>query len=262
MTTALITGATSGIGAAFARHLAQQGHDLVLVARTQARLDESATDLRALHGVDVATIAADLTDDADCEAVATAAADVDLLVNNAGLGLGMGFTDNPVSDEDYLLDLNIRAVMRLTHAALKPMRQRGHGGIINVSSVAGFAPVMPGSTYNASKAWVTNFSESMAPLARSAGVNLMALCPGFVRTEFHDRAAIEMADMPQWMLLDADFVVESAMRDFLRGRVVSVPSVLYKAVSRLIHHAPNGLLARVATRAEVISRRGKTEDQR
>ncbi|HIV58296.1 MAG TPA: SDR family oxidoreductase [Candidatus Stackebrandtia faecavium] len=262
MNTALITGATSGIGAAFARHLGQQGHDLLLVARNKARLEESATDLRARFGVDVSTIAADLTDRDDCETVEKAAADVDLLVNNAGLGLGKGFTDNDVADEEYLLNLNIRAVMRLTHAALTPMRQRGHGGIINVSSVAGFAPVMPGSTYNASKAWVTNFSESMAPLARSGGVNLMALCPGFVRTEFHDRAAIEMADMPRWMLLDADFVVESAMRDFLRGRVVSVPSVLYKAISRVIHHVPNGLLSSISERAEVISRRGKTEDQR
>ncbi|MGH8791992.1 MAG: SDR family NAD(P)-dependent oxidoreductase [Stackebrandtia sp.] len=256
MSTALITGATAGIGAAFARRLAAAGDDLILVARNDKRLADSASEMKEVYGVEVRTIAADLTRDGDCATVADAAAEVDLLVNNAGMGLSSGFTANALADEERQLDLNVRAILRLTHAALPAMRERRRGAIVNVSSVAGFGPTMPGSTYNASKAWVTGFSESMAPIARRRGVSIMALCPGFVRTEFHERAGISIDGIPQWMWLDADYVVETAMRDLVRGKVVCVPSLTYKVLVSVIRHLPNRLLTQVTQRMEAISRRG------
>jgi short-subunit dehydrogenase len=258
MTTALITGATAGLGAAFARHLADRGHDLILVARDAARLETAAAELAGSYNVDVRTVPADLTTDEGCQAVAEHAELVDLLINNAGIGLGKGFGHASLADEERLLDLNVRAVLRLTRVALPAMRRRCRGAIVNVSSVAGFAPVMPGSTYNASKAWVTTFSESMAPIGRGDGVRVMALCPGFVRTEFHQRAGISMEGIPQWMLLDADFVVEAAMRDLLRGKVVSIPSLTYKAIVSAIRHLPNSLIVALAGRTEAVSRRGRS----
>lgn len=257
MSTALITGATAGMGASFARYLAAEGNDLILVARNEKRLSEFAAELAKAHGVDVTTLAADLTVDADCARVGEAVTDVDLLVNNAGIGLGKGFTYASLEDEERLLNLNVRAVLRLTRIALPEMQRRGHGAIINVSSVAGFAPVMPGSTYNASKAWVTTFSESMAPIGRRDGVSVMALCPGFVYTEFHQRANIDMSGIPEWMMLDADYVVEVAMRDLRRGKVVSIPSLTYKLIVSAIRHIPNGLLVRLAERTDAVSRRGR-----
>ncbi|HZE38019.1 MAG TPA: SDR family oxidoreductase [Stackebrandtia sp.] len=257
MNTALITGATSGIGAAFARLLASTGHNLVLVARDAKRLEATASQLSADNGVDVAAVSADLITAEGCEEVAGHARECDLLINNAGLALGKGFAYTSIEEEERLLDLNVRAVLRLTHAALPAMRQRGQGGIVNVSSVAGFGPTMPGSTYNASKAWVTNFSQSLAPLARREGVSVMALCPGFVRTEFHDRASIDVSDIPKWMMLDADFVAETAMRDLLRGKMVSVPSLTYKLLVSGIRHLPTGLVQRITLRMESVSRRGR-----
>lgn len=256
MATALITGATAGIGAAFARLLAARGHDLIVVARDEKRLSCLATELSAEHGVDVDVVAADLTDDADCSTVASRAAEVDLLINNAGLALAKAFTYVDVTDEERLLNLNVRAVLRLTHAALPAMNERGRGAIINVSSVSGYAPVMPGSTYSASKAWVTNFSQSMAPVGRKHGVNVMALCPGFVYTEFHERAGIDMTGTPGWMMLDADFVAETAMRDLLRGKTISVPSITYKLIVSGIRHIPQSWWPRLASTATKVTRRG------
>jgi hypothetical protein len=133
--------------------------------------------------------------------------------------------------------------MRLTHAVLPVMTARGHGAVVNVSSVAGFGPVSPGNTYAASKAWVTNFSESLAPLAAASNVRVMALCPGFTRTEFHQRAGIDTGGSPEWLWLDADDVVSVAMRDLARGRSVSVPNWKYKVAAFAMRVTPHGLLA-------------------
>jgi short-subunit dehydrogenase len=250
--TALVTGATAGIGAAFTRRLAADGYDLILVARDAERLAAQGKELTAAHGVRVEVLAADLSTDDGPAPVADRLADpqrpVDLLVNNAGIGLRKSFTRTTVEDEARMLRLNIGAVMRLTHAALPAMMGRRHGAVVNVSSVAGFGPMQPGSTYSASKAWVTNFSESIGQYAARRGVHVMALCPGFTRTEFHERAGIETAGSPEWMWLDAEDVVRVAFRDLGRGRLVSVPNWKYKAAVLGIRYTPHTLLAAVGRR--------------
>lgn len=257
MSTALITGGTAGLGAAFARYFASAGYDLILVARGAERLERFGAELAQQYSVKVSSTAADLTTDEGCAAVIDLLGDVDVLVNNAGIGLGKGFSAAGLEAEERLLDLNVRSVLRLSHEAFGHMRRRGRGTIINVSSVAGFGPTMPGSTYNASKAWVTSFSESIGLLGRSENVRVMALCPGFVRTEFHSSANIPTSDIPGWMWLNADAVVESGMRDLRRGKLVSVPSVKYKFIVSAIRHMPLGALGRITTRLAAISARGQ-----
>ncbi len=220
------------------------------MARDAERLAATASELTARYGHPVDILPADLSTDAGCEAVEQRlAADtepVDLLVNNAGISLHQPFLRSTVEDEARLLRLNVHAVMRLTLAALPRMTERGSGAVINVSSVAGFGAVMPGSTYAASKAWVTNFSESVAQAATPFGVRVMALCPGYTRTEFHERAGINMAKTPEWMWLRADDVVRDALRDLRRGRLVSVPDWKYKLAVFGLRHAPGKLLRTVA----------------
>lgn len=247
---ALVTGATSGIGAAFAARLAASGYDLVLVARDTGRLDALAAELRSRDGVAVEVIGADLSTPEGCAPVEARLRDpdapIDLLVNNAGLSLNRAFLTSTPDAEELLIGLNVRAVMRLTLAALPGMVARRHGSVINVSSVSGFAAVMPGSTYPASKAWVTNFTESVGLSVRRFGVRVMALCPGYTRTEFHQRAGIDMSKTPAWMWLDADRVAADALRDLARGKLVSVPGWRYKAAVFGMRHAPRRLLQRAA----------------
>ncbi len=258
---ALITGATAGIGAAFAGRLAADGWHLVLVARDGTRLAAQAAELTGRYGVETETIAADLSTDDDCAQVeqrVAATPPVELLVNNAGISLNTPFLRSSVADEIRLLRLNVHAVMRLTLAALVTMTERRNGAVINVSSVAGFGALMPGSTYSASKAWVTNFSESVGQSARPFGVRVMALCPGYTRTEFHQRAGIDMSKTPEWMWLNAADVVDEALRDLGKGKFVSVPSWKYKLAVAGLRHAPRGLLDRVArdTRGRIGRDRG------
>jgi short-subunit dehydrogenase len=247
---ALITGATAGIGAAFARNLAKAGHDLVLVARDTDRLAAASARLQQDFGVRTTELTADLTQPAGLAAVEEflAAQPVDLLVNNAGLGLNKSFLKSTVDEELYLLNLNVVSVMRLTHTAVRGMVERGAGAIINVSSVSGFAATMPGSTYPASKAWVTCFSESIGMQVKHRGVQVMALCPGFTRTEFHQRAGIAAGQMPDWVWLDADAVVRQGLRDLRKGKLVSVPSVRYKLAVGALKVTPRAVLHRVMPR--------------
>src|SRR5215213_2334357 len=229
---ALVTGPTSGLGLGFAGALAAGGHDLVLVARDRSRLEQVADELRARHGGAVEVLAADLTDRAQLRSVEDRLGDgerpVDLLVNNAGFGLKRGFLDNDVEEEQAMLDVLVTAVLRLTHAALGAMVARGSGGIINVSSVAGW---LPRGTYSAAKAYVTQLSVWADLTYRDRGVRTMALCPGFVRTEFHQRMDVGRGSVPSWLWLETDAVVTAALHDFERGRSVSVPDPRYKALA-------------------------------
>lgn len=241
MPTALVTGATAGIGHAFAVHLARRGHDLVLVARDATRLDTVAATLRTDHGVEVEVLVADLVQPDQLRTVEDRlrepARPVDLLVNNAGFGLKKRFLDNPVDDEVAMLDVLVTAVLRLSHAALGPMVARGSGGVINVSSVAAF---LPRGTYSATKAWVNSFSEWAANEYRGQGVTVMALCPGFTKTEFHERMQVTKGDGFMW--LDVDFLVAKALDDYDKGRVFSIPGAQYKAVVGLTRLIPSRAL--------------------
>lgn len=246
MPTALVTGATAGIGRAFCERLARDGHDLVLVARTASRLEQAADELRATHGVDVEVLAADLAEATDLDRVVARVAStdqpVDLLVNNAGFGLNRPFLTTSTEDEERYLDVLVRTVLRTTHAAGKAMAERGGGQIVNVSSVAGFAPL---NTYSAHKAWVTTFTQAVAGELGARGVRVLALVPGFTRTEFHERASMSTSDIPSFMWLDADAVVDTALRDLRRGAVLSIPDVRYKGLSAVMRLLPDGLVGRV-----------------
>jgi uncharacterized protein len=244
--TALVTGASSGLGLAFARRLAADGNDLVIVARDVARLDSVAQELRTSYGRQVEVLPADLADREQLQRVADRVADrerpVDLLVNNAGFGLGHGFLNGPLADQERQLDVLVRAVLVLSYAAAGPMRERGYGAIVNVSSVSGF--VVMGS-YSAAKAWVTTFSEGLANELGPHGVQVTALCPGFVRTEFHQRADMRMSHVPRFGWLNAEDVVDAALADVRRGRVVSIPSARFKAAVALTRVLPRGVVRRV-----------------
>lgn len=243
---ALITGASSGLGAEFARQLAAQGYQLTLLARNQQRLETLADELRASHGREVATLAADLcTEEGRAAAEQHLAGDgIDLLVNNAGIGLAGEFWEAPMSALQSQLDLNVTAVLRLSRAALAPMIERGQGEIINVSSVAGFFPGR-GSTYTASKNWVTSFTEGIGAALPGTGVRMMALCPGFTHTEFHQRAGLDRPG-PKLFWLSAEQVVREGLRDLRAGKIVSIPSRQYKVLVALGGLVPRGLLRKLS----------------
>ncbi|WP_279367418.1 SDR family NAD(P)-dependent oxidoreductase [Microbacterium testaceum] len=249
MATALITGASSGLGAEFARRLAARGAGLVLVARDRAALDEVAEGIRAAHGVDVEVLAADLLD-ADALAVVEerlAAGGIDVLVNNAGFGLDLAFEKNAVDDEVRHLRLHVEAAMRLMHAALPAMLERGSGRIVNVASVAGF---VPRGTYGAVKGWLISFSRWANVVYRPRGVTVTAVCPGFVHTDFHARLGLPPGQegVPNGMWLDAATVVREGLRDAARGRSVSVPSWRYKALVGASRLLPDAVVVAAASR--------------
>ena len=252
MPTALITGGTAGLGAEFARQLAASGHDVVLVARDERRLADLAQQLGTRYGVQAEALPADLTTDAGCGVVVDRLLDsqrpVDILVNNAGLGLYKVFGTGELEDEERQLDLNVRAVLRLTHAAIRVMTGRNSGRIINLSSVAGFVPRGSNATYSASKAWVTMFSEALAVQLHDSRVTVTAICPGFTRTEFHERARVDMTHVPERMWLSAEDVVREGLADAMRGKPLSVPSRQYRNLITAARLVPRPVLRRIMAR--------------
>ena len=239
MVTALITGGTSGIGAEFARAYARRGHRLVIVARDEARLASTADELRALGAPEVETLSADLSDRADVLAVAARIeredAPVDILVNNAGFGVHLKLVTTDYAAVDRAFDVMNRAVFILGGAAARAMRKRRTGQIINVSSTAGFITM---GAYSAIKAWVTSYTEGLSNELRGTGVTATALCPGWVRTEFHARAGITASSIPEAMWVDAAYTVDVAMRAADKGRVIVIPSARYAVLIFLVRHIP------------------------
>ena len=240
---ALVTGASAGIGATFCAQLAERGYDLIVVARSTDRLEQLRAELEAKHQIRVEVLTADLTNSLDVQKVAWRLSEpnrpVDLLVNNAGYGLKKRFLRNDVQDEIAALDILVRTVMVLSHAAALQMKGRGGGAIVNVSSVAGF---MASGSYSAAKSYVTVFSESLAGELAGSGVTVTALCPGFTHTEFHDRAGINHQGTPDFLWLDADRLVRDCLTDVDKGKVVSIPGLQYKAITTLLRVAPRPLL--------------------
>ena len=249
MATALITGGTSGIGAEFARQLAARGDDLILVARDPDRLAETATELKERYGVAVETISADLGVREEVLPVAARLASteqpVDMLVNNAGFGLRKSLVTDDTAPIEYGIDVMIRAVLILAGAAGQAMRARGRGQIINVSSTAGFIAM---SGYSAIKAWVTTYSEALAGELAPHGVTVTALCPGYVRTEFHQRASIRTGSITGFMWVDLDEVVTEALADVAKGKVISIPTRRFQVMIFAARHFPRSAVRAVSRR--------------
>ena len=243
MARALVTGSTSGLGLEFGWQLAGTGHDLVLVSRDEDRLRAVAEQIRDVHDVTVEVMSVDLSDRRELERVEVRLTDpvdpVDLLVNNAGYGLRGGFLEVGIEDHEKQLDTLMRAVLVLSHAAARTMVQRRRGAILNVSSLAGYTTAGP---YAASKSWVTVFTESLAAELKGTGVSATALLPGFVQTEFHERACMNMEGLPRVTWLKAPFVVEQALKDAARGTVLSIPSVKYRTAGEVSRIAPRSMV--------------------
>jgi uncharacterized protein len=244
--TAFITGASSGLGAEYARQLAARGVGLVLVARDKDALEMLARSIQDRWHVEVEVLPADLLARRPLDKVIRRLTDpdrpIDMLVNNAGFGLPLAFEQNDIEDEVRHLDLHIEVPMRLTHAVLEPMLRRGSGRIINVASVAGF---IPRSTYGACKGWLISFSRWASGRYAPRGVTVTAVCPGFTHTNFHERMGLAPGQegVPSWMWLDAREVVAESLRDVARGKAVSVPSLRYRLIVALTRFVPAGLLA-------------------
>ncbi|HEX4393820.1 MAG TPA: SDR family oxidoreductase [Mycobacterium sp.] len=243
---ALITGPTSGIGEGFARRYAADGYDLVLVSRDADRLKALAAELSNEGGRKVEVLPADLSHAAERDKVAERlTAGVEVLVNNAGFGTSGEFWTAKPAKLQSQLDVNVTSVMQLTRAALPAMIDAGAGTVINVASVAGLLSGR-GSTYSASKAWVVSFTEGLAVGLRGTGIGMHVVCPGYVHTEFHGRAGIDMTSLPSFMWLEVDDVVRETLADAAGGKVVIIPGVQYKAITTASRMVPR-TLARAAT---------------
>ena len=241
---ALVTGATSGIGESFTRLLAENNYNIVLVARDMPRLQERARELEAKFRVETHIIQADLSTDAGCAAVEHYIANnqVDVLINNAGFGLNKAFTISALDAEQQMFDVLVRTPMRLMHVALPLMKQRNKGVIINVSSVAGY---IAGGTYSAAKSYLTVLSESLHTELSGTNIKISALCPGFTRTEFHQRGRMSMKGLPSFMWLDSDKLVAKAWSDALKGEAVSIPGWQYQLLVFVIQTLPRSIIRKV-----------------
>ena len=246
MATALITGATAGIGAAYAKLLAKEGFDLVLVARDLPRLKGVAKELSKLYKIKTETIKADLTKPAQLAKVEKRLANnskpIEVLVNNAGFGIKESFIDTQIEKEQELLDVLVTAPLRLTHAVLPGMIKRNHGTIVNVSSVASW---IAGGTYSAAKSYLTVFTEYLHTELKGTNVNISALCPGFTRTEFHQRGKMRMSGLPNFMWLTVDQVVAQSWKYAKAGKVICIPGWQYLILSTVARIAPRPLVRKL-----------------
>ena len=241
---ALVTGATSGIGESFTRLLAENNYNIVLVARDMPRLRERAQSLQEKFNVQTHIIQADLSTDAGCSAVEQYIANnqVDVLINNAGFGLNKAFTMSDLQAEQQMFDVLVRTPMRLMHVALPLMKQRNKGVVINVSSVAGY---IAGGSYSAAKSYLTVLSESLHTELAGTNIKISALCPGFTRTEFHQRGRMSMKGLPSFMWLDSDKLVAKAWNDALKGAAVSIPGRQYRLLVFVIQTLPRSIIRKV-----------------
>jgi short-subunit dehydrogenase len=240
---AVVTGPTAGIGAAYAKLLAAKGFNLVLVSRDLKRLGQTAADLTAKHGVETQVLSADLTTD---KGIATLAAfiaknDIEVLINNAGFGLNSSFVKSSADDEQSVVNILVTAPMQLSHAVLPQMVARKSGTVVNVSSVAGY---FAAGHYSAAKAYVTVLSESLHAEVAKHGVKVSALCPGFTKTEFHQRAKMKMDALPSFMWLSADFLVAKSWADAQRGKAISIPGWQYRMMVWIAKNAPRAWMRR------------------
>ncbi len=241
---ALVTGATAGIGESFTRLLAGLGFNLVLVARDLPRLNERAQSLETNYKIQTKVIQADLATDSGCKSIEDfiATNEVEVLINNAGFGINKSFLVSDMAAEQQMFDVLIRTPMRLMHVALPLMKQRNKGVVINVSSVAGY---IAGGSYSAAKSYLTVISESLHTELAGTNIKISALCPGFTRTEFHQRGRMSMKGLPSFMWLDSDKLVAKAWSDALKGEAVSIPGWQYQLLVFVIQTLPRSIIRKV-----------------
>ena len=247
---ALVTGSSSGIGLAFARALAARGYDVTLSARREERLRGIAAELEREHGRSMEVLVADLATEGGVDRVAARLGDasrpVDLLVNNAGFGTAGALWELDPDREEREIRVNVVAVVRLTQAALATMVGRGRGGVINVSSVAGYQPTPWGATYGATKAFVSSFTHAVHEELRGTGVRVMVLAPGYTHTEFHEQAAMPVDQSPELLWQSPETVVDAALRAYDRGRVVCTPGPLNTIAAAFSATMPAAITRRAA----------------
>ena len=250
---ALVTGATAGIGESFTRLLASEGFNIVLVARDEARLHERAQGLKDRYGADSVVIVADLATESGCAKVEEFISnnEIEVLINNAGFGINKAFTMSDLAKEEEVLKVLVRTPMRLMHIALPAMKARNSGVVINVSSVAGF---IAGGAYSAAKSYLTVLSESMHTELSATNIKVSSLCPGFTRTEFHQRGRMKMAGLPEFMWLNSDVLVAKAWKDALAGKAVSIPGWQYKLLVGIISVVPRSIVRRLGMNLRVKQR--------
>lgn len=251
--TALVTGASSGIGREMARSLAREGTHVVVVARDRARLEALASELHSAHpGVTVEVQVADLSDPAQLAAVEGRVGDperpVDLVVNNAGFGTYGSLVDADIDEEEREIAVNVTAVVRLTHAAVSAMTVRGRGAVMNISSVAGLQATPGNATYGASKAFVASFGEAVSGELAGTGVTLTTVLPGFTRTEFAARAGIEGREIPGPAWMSAPDVAAQALDATRAGKAWFVPGAVNKVLTAVAGPVPRSLKRRLAAR--------------
>lgn len=244
---ALVTGASAGLGAEFARQLAARGFDLVLVARRRERLEALAVELQRQHKVQADTLVADLIQEGGLKVVEdyiAGAENLEFLVNNAGFGVAAPFCRSDLGPQEAMHRLHVMATLRLTHAALRAMVARKKGAIINVSSLAAFAPRSGNTSYYASKAWMNCFTEGIYLELKSARspVRVQALCPGFTYTEFHDVMGVDRKVVPKSLWMSAEDVVAASLKGLDQGKLFVVPGWQYKLLWVLLRILPRPVL--------------------
>ena len=255
MSTALVTGATAGIGESFTRLLAEKGFDLVLVARDNKRLQERAKALSKKYKVEVEVLQADLSVPAQLAKVekrlSSAKKPIEVLINNAGFGIKDSFLSSNIADEKRLIDVLAKTPMQLMHAVLPQMLDRNSGTIINVSSVASF---IAGGTYSAAKSYLTVHTESLHTELSKTNIKISALCPGFTRTEFHQRGKMKMSGLPNFMWLEADRVVSESWRAAMAGKAICIPGWQYKILSTIARFGPRPLVRQLGIKVRARQR--------
>jgi len=241
---ALVTGATAGIGESFTRLLADNNYNIVLVARDLPRMQERARELETRFKVSTHVIQADLATDDGCAIVEKyiTSNQIDVLINNAGFGLNKAFTMSELVAEQQMMDVLVRTPMRLMHSALPGMKERDKGIVINVSSVAGY---IAGGSYSAAKSYLTVISESLNTELAATNVKVSALCPGFTRTEFHQRARMSMKGLPNFMWINSDDLVAQSWSDALKGKAVSIPGWQYQLLVFIIQSVPRSIVRKI-----------------
>lgn len=249
----MVTGATAGIGESFTRVLAREGFNIVLVARDLERMKERAATLESQFSIQTAIVQADLATDDGCAKVERYITDnqIEVLINNAGFGINKAFSMSELNSEQQLLDVLVRTPMRLMHTVIPQMKARNSGSIVNVSSVAGW---IAGGTYSAAKSYLTVLSESLHTELRGTGIKISALCPGFTRTEFHERGRMRMNGLPNFMWLSADRIVSQAWKENQNGKVLSVPGWQYLILSTVSRFGPRPLVRKLGMNVRVRQR--------